>query len=89
MPTRFAVSFSRKAADDLEQIWKFIAADNLSDASSFILRLEKQIDKLERFHQRCPLISENEVLGPATDILFMETTERSFVSQDEPFTSLE
>ena len=63
MPTRFAVSFSRKAEDDLEQIWKFIAADNPSDASSFILRLEKQIDKLERFPQRCSLISENELLG--------------------------
>ena len=63
MPTRFAVSFSRKAEEDLEEIWRFIAADNPSDASRFLLELEKQINKLERFPQRCPLISENELLG--------------------------
>ena len=63
MPARFAVSFSGKAEEDLEEIWSFIAADNQDEATRFVLQLEKQIEKLERFPLRCPLIPENEMLG--------------------------
>ncbi len=62
MPTRFAVRFSLKAEEDLEEIWSFIAADSPDNATKFILQLEKQVESLGRFPERCPLIPENELL---------------------------
>jgi toxin ParE1/3/4 len=62
MPTRFAVSFSQKAEEDLEEIWSFIAADNPDQATKFVLNLEKQVESLGRLPERCPLISENDLL---------------------------
>lgn len=62
MPTRFAVSFSQKAEDDLEEIWSFIAADNPDDATKFVFNLERQVESLGRFPERCPLIPENDFL---------------------------
>jgi toxin ParE1/3/4 len=62
MPTRFVVSFSKKAEEDLEEIWSFIAADNPDNATEFVLNLEKQVESLSRFPERCPLISENDLL---------------------------
>jgi toxin ParE1/3/4 len=62
MPIRFAVSFSQKAEEDLEAIWSFIAADNSDNATRFVLNLEKQVESLSRFPERCPLIPENDVL---------------------------
>jgi toxin ParE1/3/4 len=62
MPARFAVSFSLKMEEDLEEIWSFIAADSPDNATKFILQLEKQVESLARFPERCPLIPENELL---------------------------
>lgn len=62
MPIRFAVSFSQKAEEDLEEIWSFIAADNPDNATEFVLNLERQVEGLGRFPERCPLISENDLL---------------------------
>ena len=62
MPIRFAVSFSKKAEQDLEEIWSFIAADNPEDATKFVLNLEEQVESLGRSPERCPLIPENAVL---------------------------
>ena len=62
MPIRFAVNFSQKAEEDLEEIWSFIAADNPDNATKFVLNLEKQVESLSRFPERCPLIPENDVL---------------------------
>jgi toxin ParE1/3/4 len=62
MPIKFAVSFSKKAEEDLEEIWSFIAADSPDNATKFILQLEKQVESLGRFPARCPLIPENELL---------------------------
>jgi plasmid stabilization system protein ParE len=62
MPTRFEVSFSQKAEDDLEEIWNFIAADNPDAATKFILNLEKQVESVSRSPERCPLISEYNLL---------------------------
>ena len=59
MPTRFEVSYTRSAEQDIEEIWSFIAEDSPDDATRFIQRLEKQIATLERFPERCSLISEN------------------------------
>ena len=62
MPARFVVNLAQRAEQDLEEIWSFIAADNPDEATRFVLRLERQLEKLERFPERCPLIPENELL---------------------------
>lgn len=60
MPTRYAVRFTRRAEQDIEDIWSFIAEDSIDQATKFIRRLERQVGSLERFPERCPLIAENE-----------------------------
>ena len=62
MPTRFEVRFTRKAQQDIEEIWTFIAQDSTDEATRFINQLDKHIGTLERFPARCPLIPENEVM---------------------------
>lgn len=62
MPARFAVNFTRKAEQDIEEIWSFIAEDSPVEASGFVWHLEKQVGTLERFPERCRLIPENEPL---------------------------
>jgi toxin ParE1/3/4 len=62
MPTRFQVSFGRKAEQDVEEIWAFIAKDSPANATKFIRQLDKQVASLERFPERCPLISENRLM---------------------------
>jgi len=63
MPIRYAVSFTQTAIRDLEEIWAFIAEDDVEQATKFILKLERQISSLERFPERCPLIAENELMN--------------------------
>jgi plasmid stabilization system protein ParE len=62
MPTRFQVSLGRKAQQDIEEIWSFIAKDSSDDATRFIQRLDEQVTTLESFPERCPLISENKLM---------------------------
>jgi len=63
VPAKFRVRITRTAERDLEEALAFIAQDNLQEAEKFICNLEEQIDTLERFPERCPLIPENEMLG--------------------------
>ena len=63
MPARFQVEISRRAERDIDEIWTFIAEDNLNAADRLVLQLEKQLRTLERFPERSPLIPENELLG--------------------------
>jgi len=63
MPAKYRVRITRTAERDLEEIWGFIAADSPEEANKFIQHIETQIDTLERFPERCPLIAENELLG--------------------------
>ena len=63
MPARFRVRITRTAERDLEEAWNYIAHDSSEEAEQFIRRLEEQIETLERFPERCPLIPENEILG--------------------------
>jgi toxin ParE1/3/4 len=63
VPAKYRVEITRLAEIDIEEIWNFIAEDSAREASEFILKLEKQIDTLERFPERCSLIPENELLG--------------------------
>jgi toxin ParE1/3/4 len=63
MPTRFEVSYTRSAEQDIEEIWSFIAEDSPDNATRFIHQLEKQIATLERLPERCSLISENKSMN--------------------------
>jgi len=63
MPAKFRVRITRTAEQDIEEAWTFIAQDSPEEAEKFIRRLEEQIETLERFPERCPLIPENEILG--------------------------
>lgn len=63
MPVKYSVQITPAAERDVEEIWTYIADDSPENATSFILRLEEQIEALEEFPERCPLIPENELLG--------------------------
>jgi len=63
MPAKYSVQITPAAERDVEEIWTYIADDSPENATSFILRLEEQIESLEQFPERCPLIPENELLG--------------------------
>jgi plasmid stabilization system protein ParE len=61
--TKYRVRITRTAERDIEEAWAFIAQDSPEEAEKFISGLEEQVQTLERFPERCPLIPENEILG--------------------------
>jgi plasmid stabilization system protein ParE len=63
MPAKFRVEITPAAEKDVEEIWTYIAIDSPVKASEFVSQLECQAVTLEQFPQRCPMISENEILG--------------------------
>ena len=63
MAAKFRVRITRTAEHDIEEAWTFIAQDSPEEAEKFVSCLEAQIETLERFPERCPLIPENEILG--------------------------
>jgi toxin ParE1/3/4 len=63
MPAKYHVRISQVAENDIEEVWSYIAEDSRENADNFIGRLERQIETLEKFPDRCPLIPENEILG--------------------------
>ena len=63
MPTHFQVKITHTAEGDLREIWDFISKDSPREAEKFVTHIENQIDTLEQYPERCPLIPENEVLG--------------------------
>ncbi len=65
MAKTFRVEITATAEADITQIWEYIAQDHPETAMDFILRLEKQIDTLANFPERCPPIPENRLLGTA------------------------
>lgn len=65
MPAKFNVEITPSAEADIAEIWDYIAQDSPGNADTFLLALEEQIASLERLPERCPRISENEILGTA------------------------
>ena len=63
MPKKYKINISRNAQNDLEQIFFYIAEDNLNNAKKFILELEKKIYSLDIFSERFALIPENICFG--------------------------
>lgn len=63
MPIKFRVRISETAESDLVEAWRFISEESPEAAMNFVLQLEKQVSTLENFPARCPLISENDLMG--------------------------
>ena len=87
MPTEFQVRVTRRAKADIDEIWTFIAHDSVTDANRFIYQLERQLKKLRRFPERCPLIPENESSKDDTGICSTASTAPYFSFQEESFVS--
>ena len=58
----FKISITKSARDDIEEIWQYIALDNIKTATKFIDKIERAIFSLETFPERNPLIPEYEIL---------------------------
>ena len=53
---RFLVEISAVAERDISEIWDYISEDSESFATRFVLKLEKEIVKLDRFPEKFPFI---------------------------------
>ena len=57
------VEITETAESDLREIFHYIAADNEAAANRLVSEIERQIDSLERYPLRCPVIPESTELG--------------------------
>jgi len=57
------VEITKTAESDLREIFHYIAADNEEAANRLVSEIERQIDSLERYPLRCPVIPESPELG--------------------------
>ncbi len=60
---KFQVEITAVAESDITSIFEYISQDNPNAASKWIEEIERQIDSLENFPMRCPVIPEAEELG--------------------------
>ncbi|MBN1363877.1 MAG: type II toxin-antitoxin system RelE/ParE family toxin [Syntrophaceae bacterium] len=60
---KFRVEITETAQSDIYEIFQYIAADNQTAATNLIKEIERQIDSLEIFPLRCPIIPESFELG--------------------------
>ena len=58
MPRNYRVEITRTAESDILKIFRYILQDNRTAAVEWIGEIEKQIDSLENFPMRCPVIPE-------------------------------
>lgn len=63
MPKKYRVEITRRAEADIEAISVHIGRDSERAASAFVVELERQIESLERFPLRCPVVAEAAELG--------------------------
>ena len=63
MIKKYQVKLTRKAQNDLEKIYYYIADDSINNAKQFIQQLEEKVYLLESFPDRNPFIPENEFFG--------------------------
>jgi len=57
------VEITKTAESDLGEIFHYIAADNEAAANRLVIEIERQIDSLERYPSRCPVIPESTDFG--------------------------
>ena len=60
---KFRVEITETAQSDVQEIFQYIAVDNQKAAINLIEEIERQIDSLEKFPARCPIIHESFELG--------------------------
>jgi len=60
---KFRVEITATAQNDIQEIFQYIAADSQTAATNLIKEIERQIDSLETFPLRCPMIPESFELG--------------------------
>jgi plasmid stabilization system protein ParE len=60
---KYRVEITQTAEADLQEIYSYIASDNEKAASALIQEIDDQIDSLEQFPLRCPIIPESQELG--------------------------
>ena len=58
----YKINITKSAQNDIEEIWQYIALDNIKIATEFIDKIERAIFSLETFPERNPLIPEYEIL---------------------------
>ena len=60
---KYRVEITKVAESDLREIFQYIASDNETSAMKLVSEIVRQIDSLEQFPLRCPVISESRELG--------------------------
>jgi toxin ParE1/3/4 len=60
---KYRVEITRVAESDIMDIFRHIASDNPTAADHWVNEIEKQIDSLEKFPARCPVVPETRDLG--------------------------
>ena len=60
---RYRVEVTKVAESDVLDIFRYIASDNETAAMRLITEIEAQIESLEQFPLRCPVIPESHDLG--------------------------
>lgn len=60
---RYRVEVTKVAESDVLDIFRYIASDNETAAMRLITEIEAEIESLEQFPLRCPVIPESHDLG--------------------------
>jgi toxin ParE1/3/4 len=60
---KYRVEITNVAELDILQIFQYVASDNQTAAIKLVSEIERQIDSLEQFPLRCPVIPESRELG--------------------------
>lgn len=60
---KYRVKITQTAEFDIKEIFQYIASDNETAANKWVVEIERQIDSLEQFPLRCPVIPESLELG--------------------------
>lgn len=60
---KYRVRITQTAEFDIKEIFQYIAAENETAAEKWVVEMERQIDSLEQFPLRCPVIPEALELG--------------------------
>ena len=60
---KYRVEITKVAESDIKDIFRYIASDNPAAADHWVNEIERQIDSLEKFPSKCPIIPESQDLG--------------------------
>lgn len=60
---KYRVEITQTAGSDIKDIYQYIASDSNTAATKLVIEIERQIDSLEKFPLRCPVIPESRELG--------------------------